>query len=197
MPAPVEKHTGLLLVLAGPSGVGKTTIMRAVRDRFDAVFSVSATTRPRRTSETEGVDYYFLDESKFKSMLARDEFLEHAHVFDRHWYGTPRAPVETELAKGKVVILDIDVQGAQQVRRTMPQAYMIFILPPSEEELLRRLRGRATDAEDAIQRRFAEAKREIATARSCGSFDAFVVNDDLDHAIRQTIELVTQRLTPA
>lgn len=184
---------GLLFVLAGPSGVGKTSIMQSVRDHFGAKFSVSATTRSRTAEEEEGEDYFFLDESAFMEMIRQDEFLEHALVFGTHRYGTPRIPVEQALATGQMVILDIDVKGAQQVRTSKPDAFMMFILPPNEEELLRRLRERGRDDEEAIQRRFAEATHEIEVAHQCGCFDVFVVNDDLQTAIAEAIALLGGR----
>jgi len=193
MPDPVDSHDparGLLIVISGPSGVGKTTIAHAVRERFNGVFSISATTRPRSDQERDGVDYLFLDESRFRAMIEAGEFLEHARVFDRDSYGTPRRPVEEQLAAGRAVILDIDVQGAVQVRRARPDALLIFILPPSDAELLRRLRQRGRDSEEAMQRRFAEAQEEITYARSCAAYDAFVVNDDLAQATARTFTLV-------
>lgn len=183
---------GLLLIISGPSGVGKTTITRAVRTRTPgAVVSVSMTTRPRTAVDREGVDYYFVDETAFLGMIERNELLEHAEVFGKR-YGTPRKPVEDRLAEGHVVILEIDVQGAEQVRAAMPDAFGVFILPPSEDELLQRLRDRQREGEEAIQRRFSEAKREMDAARSGGIYDAFVVNRDLDAAINETLGLVEQ-----
>ena len=184
---------GLLLVISGPSGVGKTTITRELQRRFDAVFSVSATTRPKAPSEVEGVDYFFIDEARFDRDVEAGRFLEHARVFGRHCYGTPREPVERHLHEGRLVMLDIDVQGALQVRQAMPSAFMVFILPPSESELLRRLRDRGRDDEEAIQRRFAEAKREIETARASSAYDEFVVNDHLDRAVERVVALVEER----
>ncbi|MHC4082042.1 MAG: guanylate kinase [Planctomycetota bacterium] len=184
---------GLLLVISGPSGSGKTTIARAVERRLEGAFSVSATTRPQSQIETGGRDYNFLSEQQFQEMIRSGAFLEYALVFGKHWYGTPRQPVEEQLAEGRLVILDIDVQGALQVREAMPEALMIFVVPPSDEELLRRLRGRGREGEDAIQRRFAEARKEIAIAQSSGAYDATVVNDDLEQAIDATCRLVEQR----
>ena len=132
---PNDHAPGLLAVISGPSGVGKTTIVHAVRERLGALFSVSATTRPKSAQERDGVDYLFLDEPRFKRMIEDDEFLEHAHVFGRHWYGTPRGPVDEALAEGKLVLLDIDVQGALQVRERAPDAFLAFVLPPDEDTL--------------------------------------------------------------
>ena len=145
--APVATPTGgdrqgLLLVMAGPSGVGKTTIVHELIRRFGGLFSVSATTRARTANEVDGVDYFFVDEPTFQRWVDEDRFLEHAQVFGRSWYGTPEAPVRAELAKGSLVVLDIDVQGAENVRRRIPDALMVFVLPPSEAELLKRLRAR-------------------------------------------------------
>jgi guanylate kinase len=184
---------GLLLVIVGPSGSGKTTIARAVEQRFNGRFSVSATTRPRSDIETGGRDYDFLTEQEFETLIAQGALLEHAQVFGRHWYGTPREPVERLLAEGRLVILDIDVQGALQVRQSMPEALLIFVLPPGDEELLRRLRDRGRDDEPAIERRYAEARKEIELARSSGVFDAQIINDDLEQAIADTCRLVEQR----
>jgi guanylate kinase len=186
---------GLLVVISGPSGVGKTTIAHAVRERLGAVFSVSATTRPQSNQERDGVDYHFVSGEQFRSMIDAGALLEYAHVFGKHWYGTPRQPVDETLAAGRIVILDIDVQGALQIRRAMPEAFLIFILPPGDEELMRRLRGRGRDDQAAIQRRFEKARGEIALARSSGAYDAFVVNDDLPTAQNEACELITARLS--
>ena len=185
---------GLLLVISGPSGSGKTTIARAVEGRLDGTFSVSATTRPRSQIETGGRDYDFLSEQEFHEMVRSGAFLEYAQVFGKHWYGTPRQPVEKQLAEGRLVILDIDVQGALQVRASMPEALMVFVVPPGDEELLRRLRDRGREGEAAIQRRFAEARKEIEIASNSGAYDATVVNDDLEQAITETCRRVEQRL---
>ena len=185
---------GLLLVLSGPSGVGKTTIAHELVRRFGGHFSVSCTTRRPSPGERDGVDYRFITEPEFAAMVARDAFLEHALVFGRSSYGTPRAPVDAALQAGELVILDIDVQGAEQVHMRVPDMLGIFILPPDEATLLARLRQRGREDETAIQRRFAEARLEMDRARGDGVYDAFVVNDDLAGAIEQVAELVGARL---
>jgi guanylate kinase len=192
--ATTRAAAGLLLVLAGPSGVGKTSIVHDLVRRFDGVFSVSATTRARTPSEREGIDYYFVDEATFQRMVDEDRFLEHAQVFGRSWYGTPEEPVRRQLADGRLVILDIDVQGAENVKRKLPEALTVFVLPPSEDELLRRLRGRGREDEAAIQRRFAESQREIARARGGRTFEQFVVNDNLERVTDEVAALVAGRL---
>ena len=192
-PATSNRAPGLLAVFSGPSGVGKTTIVREVRDRLDGVFSISATTRPRTDQEREGEDYFFVTEAVFQEMIDGDELLEYAQVFGAHRYGTPRRPVEDALAAGKLVILEIDVQGALQVRASAPDAYMVFVLPPSEQTLLDRLRARGRDDEESIQRRFEEARKEIAMARGSSAYDAFVVNDSLPRAQDEACRLVLDR----
>jgi guanylate kinase len=190
---------GLLLIISGPSGVGKTTITRAVERHFAAphpaaaVFSVSATTRPKTDADREGVDYHFVSDEEFDRLIAEGAFLEYAGVFGKR-YGTLRKWVEERLAEGRLVILEIDVQGAINVKRQMPDALGIFVLPPSEDVLLERLRARKREPEEVIQRRFAEAKREIATARTCGAYDAFIVNDALDDAVAEAIRVVESHL---
>jgi len=184
---------GLLLVVSGPSGVGKTTIVHRVRAELGGQFSVSATTRPRSDEEVDGEDYLFVTPDTFQRMRDGDEFLEHAEVFGRHAYGTPREPVERALARGDLIMLDIDVQGAIQVRDRMPSAYMLFILPPNDAELRRRLESRGRDDEEAIARRFAEARREIDLATGRDIYDAFIVNEDLDRAVDEACQLVRAR----
>jgi guanylate kinase len=189
----LDAQTGLLLVVSGPSGVGKTTIVHRVRERLGGQFSVSATTRPKSLAEVNGEDYLFVSPSEFERLKSNDAFLEHAEVFGRHAYGTPREPVENALRDGDLILLDIDVQGAIQIREHMPSAYMIFILPPSDEELRHRLETRGREDEEAIARRFAEARREIDLATSRTLYDAFIVNDNLDRAVDEACRLVSER----
>jgi guanylate kinase len=187
---PTDTDDGMLLIISGPSGVGKTTITRAVeRSIPGAVFSVSATTRARRATDTDGVDYHFVDDATFERMIQEDAFLEWVNLFGKK-YGTPKAWVQEQLARGRLVILEIDVVGAIKVKHHMPEAFGIFVEPPSNEVLLERLRARKREGEDEIQRRFAEAKREIEQAKSCGVYDRFIVNDKLDLAIQQAIGAV-------
>ena len=190
-----EKSGGLLLVVSGPSGVGKTTITRELERRLGGVFSVSATTRPQADGEVNGRDYFFITEHDFDQKVADGDFLEHAKVYGEFRYGTPREPVENKVEAGQIVILDIDVQGAKQVKEAMPQAFSIFIFPPSDEELLRRLKKRRREDEASINRRFAEAKSEIKFAESSTVYDAHVVNDDLERAIEETCCLINHRRT--
>jgi guanylate kinase len=188
---------GLLLVLSGPSGAGKTTITHAVEQRFGGLFSVSATTRRPGPNELHGRDYFFITEPEFQRWIDEDRFLEFAQVFGRSWYGTPRDPVDRELQSGRLVILDIDVQGAMQVRRRMPQAFMIFITAPNEEELRQRLIQRGRDDPASIERRLAEARREIEIARTEGVYNLFVVNDTLPRATEEVCHAVATRLGQA
>ncbi len=183
---------GLLLIVSGPSGAGKTTIARRAESSLDAVFSVSMTTRSPSDKDREGRDYYFVDESTFHAHRAQGDMLEWARVFD-HCYGTPRRPVEEAMANGRVVILEIDVKGAVQVMEKMPEALALFIEPPGEADLLQRLRQRGRDAESVIQRRFQEARREIREARDSGIYEAFIVNDDLDQAVAEVLQRVGDR----
>lgn len=193
----VTAHHGLLLVISGPSGVGKTTIVRDVVHRLDAVFSVSATTRPKTGADVAGRDYDFISEEEFQRRVDAGAFIEYAQVFGRSWYGTPRQAVEEALRSGRIVLLEIDVQGGLQIKRAMPEAFMVFVEPPSEQELLRRLRERKRDDEDAIARRFAESKHEIAIARASGAYDVFVINDRLERAIEEIVALAQARIARA
>ncbi len=186
---------GLLVVISGPSGVGKTTIVHRVKETFNATFSVSATTRPKSESEENGIDYLFISDEAFDQMVKDGEFLEFAEVFGCHRYGTPKLPVLQAMERGEVVLLDIDVQGGIQVFENMPESLRIFIMPPHEDELLTRLRARGRDDEDAIQRRFREAKQEMAKAEGSGAYSAFIINDDLELAVAETIAIIRQQLT--
>lgn len=182
---------GKLIVISGPSGAGKTTITHEVRQRINAVFSVSMTTRPKTEKETDGLDYFFVDEARFKEAIESGELLEWAEVFGKY-YGTPVKAVEEQLANGAHVILEIDVKGGVQVRKAKPSAQMFFILPPSTEILLKRLRQRGREDEQVIQKRFREAQREIKDARESGVYDHFIVNDELNVAIQEVLSLIQQ-----
>lgn len=188
---PTDTDDGLLLIISGPSGAGKTTITRGVERRIaDSVFSVSYTTRVKTPADTEGVDYHFTTDEQFNAMKARGEFLETAGVYGKQ-YGTPKAPVLEQLRRGRLMILEIDVQGAIAVKRQVPDAFAIFVLPPSEEVLLQRLRDRKREDEAQIQKRFAAAKAEIDAARNSGVYDVFIVNDKIDTATQRAIDLVS------
>jgi len=174
-----------LTVLAGPSAVGKDTVAADVRARFPQVWlSVSATTRPPRPGEAEGVNYHFVSEDEFARMVADGELLEWAVVHGVYRYGTPRKPVVDHLATGDPALLVIDLQGARQVRATMPEAQFVFLAPPSWDELVRRLVGRGTETPEERERRLASARVELAAEQE---FDHVIVNDD---AQRATEELV-------
>lgn len=187
---PTDTDNGLLLIISGPSGVGKTTITRGVERTIPgSVFSVSCTTRAKTDADVEGVDYHFIDHDEFQQLIDRDAFLEWADVFGKR-YGTRKKWVDEQLARGRLVILEIDVEGAKQVKAKMPEAFGIFILPPSEEELLRRLKNRKRESEELIAKRFAEAQHEIHAAKACDVYDEFIVNENLDDAIHQAVRLV-------
>jgi guanylate kinase len=171
---------GVLLVLSAPSGAGKTTLARRLMaDLPDAQFSVSHTTRAPRGQETDGVDYRFVDVMDFKQKIEAGEFVEWAEVHG-HFYGSPQAVIDQALASKGVAVFDIDVQGGQAIKRKYPEAALVFVLPPSMEELERRLRGRKTDSEDTIQKRLLGARSEIE--RGVASYDYVIINDDLERA---------------
>jgi guanylate kinase len=185
--ADTPRLRGRLSVISAPSGAGKTTLVRALLARNPALkFSISYTTRPKRSSEAHGVDYFFVTEPQFLEMAGRDAFLEHAKVFD-HWYGTGVEHVDSLLADGSFVLLEIDWQGARQVRSRAPDSGSVFILPPSVAELERRLRGRGTDSENAIRRRLADA---IADMTHWHEFDHVLINDDFDLALDRLAGIV-------
>jgi guanylate kinase len=174
-------------VLAAPSGAGKTSIARAlVQGDPRYVFSVSVTTRPPRFGERDGVDYHFVERSAFEAMVAGGELCESAEVHG-NLYGTPLANLERANARGEYVVLDIDVQGARQIRRRVEGALLIFVFPPSADALVARLAGRGTELLDDVARRLRNARSELEAA---GEFDYVVVNDDLEGAVRQVREIV-------
>jgi guanylate kinase len=176
-----------LTVVSGPSGVGKSSVVGEMRRREpDIYFSVSVTTRRPRPGEVDGEHYHFIDRATFDKMVANGEFLEHAE-FTGNCYGTPRAPVEAALADGRPAILEIELQGARQVRVAMPQARLVMLMPPSWEELVGRLTGRGTEEQSAVKARLAEAERELAAA---GEFDVRVVNADVKTAAGELLDLV-------
>jgi len=178
---------GALFVIAAPSGAGKTTLVRAVLARDPALrVSVSHTTRKQRPTEVPGRDYYFVTVDEFKRLIENSEFLEHAQVFD-NFYGTGRAQVEALRNAGHNVILEIDWQGAQQVRKAQPDCKTIFILPPSRAELEDRLRNRKTDTEQVIERRLRDA---VADMSHYGEFDCVVVNDDFETAVANLLSIL-------
>ncbi|HEU4626549.1 MAG TPA: guanylate kinase [Steroidobacteraceae bacterium] len=178
---------GRLFVIAAPSGAGKTSLVKALLERRPELrLSISHTTRKMRPTEQHGREYYFVTVDEFRERIARGEFLEHAQVFD-NYYGTGRAPVEEQLAKGHDVILEIDWQGAQQVRRAMPACISIFILPPSRRALEERLRNRQTDSDEVIERRLRDAVGDMS---HYNEFDYVVVNDSFERAVSDLSRII-------
>lgn len=179
---------GKLFVIAAPSGAGKTSLVRALMERRPALrFSISYTTRQQRPKERSGHDYFFVDKAEFERMAAAGEFLEHARVFD-NYYGTSRAQVEQLLDQSQDVLLEIDWQGAQQIRRALPECRSIFVLPPSREALEQRLRNRGTDSDEVIARRLRDS---IADLSHWSEFDYIVINDDFGRATEDLEAIVT------
>lgn len=186
---PSDAPTGKLVIVAAPSGAGKTTIVRRLLERMpELAFSVSATTRPQRAYETDGQDYYFLNLDQFLERRQHGEFLETEEVYPGCWYGTLRIEVERQWRHGKQVIFDVDVQGARNLKAAYPEnSLALFIQPPSLEALERRLRSRATESDQSLKIRVAKAGEEL---RQAAHFDAVVINDDLETAVSEAERLI-------
>jgi len=179
----------LVLIVSGPSGSGKSTLVQKILELPGTMASRSCTTRLPRATEASGKCYDFVTEAEFGAMVARDEFLEHARVFGKHSYGTPKKWLGESKRRGLDLVLEIDVQGAEQVKRKLPESVAIFILPPSRQELERRLRSRGQDADEEIARRLSKARDEIAASEKF--YDFYVVNDDVDRAGKEAQAIVT------
>ena len=192
----IENRPGRLIVISGPSGVGKSTVTRQVLERTGAMFSISATTRQPRAGEQNGREYHFVDVPTFQRMIAENALLEWAEVFG-HYYGTPAQPVKDALAQGQCVVLEIDVQGGIQVAKRCPDAAMILITPPDAATLAQRLAGRATDAPEVIARRLAKAQAEMNLARESGVYKYEVVNRDLPEAVAEVLNIIAQEIASA
>jgi guanylate kinase len=172
----------LVLIVSGPSGSGKSTLVEKILEVPGTLLSVSCTTRSPRKTESDGKWYNFVTEGEFQQMVERGEFLEYAQVFGKNWYGTPRKWLEKAQAEKKDLVLEIDVQGALQVKRKLPGAVAVFVLPPSRAELERRIRARGQDSEDEIHRRLERARQEML---NYSSYDFAIINDDLERAGRE------------
>ena len=182
-----KKDEGILLVVSGPSGAGKGTICNAIREKFpDLQYSVSMTTRDPRKGEVEGESYFFRTNEQFEKLIEEDAFLEYAKVYD-HYYGTPKKRALDMISDGKSVLLEIDIQGAMQVKKRYPKGVFIYIVPPSLEILSDRLYGRGTDSEETIQKRLAQITSELAMAHQ---YDYIIVNDKLEDAVRKTSSIL-------
>jgi guanylate kinase len=179
----------LVIIVSGPSGSGKSTLVQRILELPGTMPSVSYTTRPPRATEATGKCYDFVTEKQFEDMVARGEFLEYARVFGKHSYGTPKKWLEVSQAKGLDLVLEIDVQGAFQVKQKLPESVAIFILPPSRQELERRLRSRGMDSDEEIARRLAKARDEIVASEEI--YDYCVVNDDVTRAGSEAQAIVT------
>lgn len=185
---------GLLIVLVGPSGVGKSTISRRLAQEMDVAYIVSVTTRPKQPGEeAKGKVYEHIDKAEFFRRLDSDQYLEYAQVYG-DYYATPKQPALDYLTEGRDVLLEIDVQGALQVRHHYPDALTIFILPPGEQALLKRLTERGRDSPEEINKRFRAARREVHMAKGSGAFDHMVVNDDLEKAVQEIKGIIARRM---
>ncbi|MCD6175113.1 MAG: guanylate kinase [Planctomycetes bacterium] len=181
-----------LIIISGPSGVGKSTICKQVVEKLNAFLSVSSTTRPQSESEQQGREYNFLPQQEFEAMIQNDAFLEYAEVFG-NYYGTPKEPVDEALAAGRIVILEIDVQGALRVKKVRLQAQTIFILPPRTKDLQERINGRGRGEDEETKKcRLETASREIAAAWQ--HYDHMVINDDLSQAIQEVVDIIDEKL---
>jgi guanylate kinase len=184
-----KERVPLVLIVSGPSGSGKSTLVQKILELPGTMPAISCTTRPRRATESSGKCYDFVTEAEFDAMAARGEFLEYARVFGRHSYGTPKKWLEESRKRGFDLVLEIDVQGAAQVKEKLPESVATFILPPSREELERRLRSRGQDSDEEIARRLAKARDEISALGKY--YDFCVVNEDVERAGREAQAIVT------
>ena len=183
-----ENNKGKVVIMSGPSGVGKSTICKEVIKRLDNVYlSVSVTTRPKSNAEVDGQDYWFISEQEFQERVDKNLLLEHAEVFG-HLYGTPRDKIEEAIQAGKNVILEIDVQGAQQALPIFPDAVMIFVLPPTEKDLVKRMDNRGREAADAAEKRLSGASGEIAAAWQY--YKHMIINEDLQQAVDECVKII-------
>ena len=181
------KNLKKLIIITGPSGVGKGTVVKELLDRNkDIWLSISATTRNPRIGEKDGENYYFISEEKFKDMIDKKEFLEWAQ-FAGNYYGTPLSTVNEKIEKGFIVLLEIEVEGAKQIKEKFPESLSIFLLPPSKEELEKRIRNRGTEKEEAIDRRLSRADYEIA---SSDEFDFVLTNHDVDETVKEVFKII-------
>lgn len=181
------KHKGILLIISGFAGTGKGTLVSALREKYDNyALSVSATTRGPRNGEQEGIHYFFKTREEFQQMIAQDELIEHAEYVG-NFYGTPRAYVEQQMAEGKDVILEIEIQGALKVKEKFPDTLLLFLVPPSADELETRLRGRGTEDEETIRKRLSRAVEE---AKYITQYDYVIVNDEIDACAERTHSLI-------
>ncbi|KAK7747853.1 guanylate kinase [Cytospora paraplurivora] len=189
--APILPPDRRPLVISGPSGVGKGTLFKLLFARHPDTFtlSVSHTTRGPRAGEQPGVDYHFVTRAEFEDLIARDGFVEHAE-FGGNRYGTSKSTIREQGDKGKVVVLDIEMEGVKQIKKSDIPARFVFVAPPSEEELERRLRGRGTEKEESIQKRLAQAKLELQYSEIPGVHDIIIINDDLEKAYKQLEDFV-------
>ncbi len=181
------KNLKKLIIITGPSGVGKGTVVKELLDRNkDIWLSISATTRNPRVGEKDGLNYYFISEERFKDMIDKKEFLEWAQ-FAGNCYGTPLSTVNEKIEKGFIVLLEIEVEGAKQIKEKFPESLSIFLLPPSKEELEKRIRNRGTEKEEAIDRRLSRANYEIA---SSNQFDFVLTNHDVDETVKEVFKII-------
>jgi guanylate kinase len=187
-----REHHGVLIVLCGPSGVGKSTISRRLAQMLNVFYTVSVTTRPKKPGDENGKTYDHISKQEFFRRLDNDEYLEYAQVYG-DYYATPKHPALDQMTEGKDVLLEIDFQGAMQVRHHYPDALLIFILPPDEPTLLQRLTDRGRDSDEDINKRFRAAKREIHMAKGSRAFDYMVINDDLDRAVEEIAKIIKHK----
>lgn len=184
---------GVLVIVSGPSGVGKTTICKRLVERLDAFLSVSATTRKRRENEVDGRDYFFVSLEEFERKLRQGGYLEHAKVYGGNYYGTPTEPVLDALGAGRAVILEIEIEGTIQVKRRFADAVGVYILAPTAADQQRRLVGRRSDEPEAIAERLSKADGEIRYAQESGAYSYFLINHDIEETVEEIVRIVKEK----